>query len=96
MKQLCQWLGTSNILGQFICSFIILAAGEFIAILSVVGIEYHGLIYDNLKEECSKFMYSAEANIGNTNKTLYNGIQLENTYHLGFYYDPDGDYVVLQ
>ena len=41
-------------------------------------------------------MYSAEANIGNTNKTLYNGIQLENTYHLGFYYDPDGDYVVLQ
>ena len=61
----------------------------------MVGIEYHQLISDHLKEDCNNSTDSVEPKLGNTKQPLYDGIWLDNIYYLAFDDDPDFDDMVL-
>ena len=74
---------------------ILLDSGELIAILSVVGIKDNDITLNHLKYKFRKFMDILEANIGNTNQSLYDIIQPENIHYAALNDDPDEDDAVL-
>jgi len=90
-KELCRWLGPAHNVGQSFCCYILLFNGSFIARSSVVPIESHELLSDEMKLQCLKFTTSVEEKLGTAREAVYDSSNPSKIYYDAFFDDPADD-----
>ena len=70
-KKTCWWLGPAHNVGQSFCWYILLFNGSFIARSSIIPIESHESLFDEMKLQCLNFTISVEEKLVTAQEAVY-------------------------